>query len=124
MPRTASASEPQAIGFLLIPRFSMMAFASAIEPLRVANRLAGRTLFSWEIVSSDGAPVAASNGMALVADRSIRDHMNIIEALEARDTVRAENLVRQHALGLAEHVARHADYLDKYDHDIREVSHG
>jgi len=46
------------------------------------------------------------------ADKSIRDHMNIIEALEARDTVRAETLVRDHALGLAEHVARYADYLD------------
>ena len=46
------------------------------------------------------------------ADRSIHDHMNIIEALERRDTARAEELVRQHALGLADHVARHADYLD------------
>ena len=46
------------------------------------------------------------------ADRSIRDHMNIIEALEARDTERAEDLVRNHALGLAEHVAKYADYLD------------
>jgi DNA-binding GntR family transcriptional regulator len=46
------------------------------------------------------------------ADRSIRDHMNIIEALEARDTDRAEDLVRNHALGLAEHVAKYADYLD------------
>ena len=45
-------------------------------------------------------------------DRSIRDHMSIIEALEARDTARAEDLVRSHALGLAEHVARHATYLD------------
>jgi DNA-binding GntR family transcriptional regulator len=45
-------------------------------------------------------------------ERSIRDHMNIIQALEARDTERAEDLVRQHALGLAEHVAKHADYLD------------
>jgi DNA-binding GntR family transcriptional regulator len=45
------------------------------------------------------------------ADRSIRDHMNIIQALEARDTARAEELVRAHALGLADHVARHADYL-------------
>jgi DNA-binding GntR family transcriptional regulator len=45
-------------------------------------------------------------------DRSIRDHMNIIQALEARDTERAEDLVRQHALGLAEHVGKHADYLD------------
>src|SRR5262249_22628466 len=46
------------------------------------------------------------------ADRSIRDHMTIIEALEARDTARAETLVRDHALGLAEHVAKYADYLD------------
>src|SRR5690348_16731939 len=46
------------------------------------------------------------------ADRSIRDHMNIIEALEARATSRAEELVRDHALGLAEHVERYADYLD------------
>jgi len=45
-------------------------------------------------------------------ERSIRDHMNIIHALEARDTKRAEDLVRQHALGLAEHVAKHGDYLD------------
>ena len=46
------------------------------------------------------------------AARSIRDHMSIIEALEARDTNRAEDLVRNHALGLAEHVAKYADYLD------------
>ena len=46
------------------------------------------------------------------ADRSIRDHMTIIEALEARSTDRAEALVRDHALGLADHVAKYADYLD------------
>lgn len=46
------------------------------------------------------------------ADRSIKDHMAIIEALEARQTDRAEDLVRNHALGLAEHVERNADYLD------------
>jgi DNA-binding GntR family transcriptional regulator len=46
------------------------------------------------------------------ADRSIRDHMHIIEALEARDTARAETLVRDHALGLADHVAKYADYLE------------
>jgi DNA-binding GntR family transcriptional regulator len=45
-------------------------------------------------------------------DRSIHDHMTIIEALERRETDRAEDLVRNHALGLAEHVAKYADYLD------------
>jgi DNA-binding GntR family transcriptional regulator len=46
------------------------------------------------------------------ADRSIRDHIHIIAALEARETARAETLVRDHALGLADHVAKFADYLD------------
>ncbi|MGD9847396.1 MAG: GntR family transcriptional regulator [Variibacter sp.] len=46
------------------------------------------------------------------ANRSIHDHLNIIEALEARDTARAETLVREHALGLARHVEKYADYLE------------
>ena len=46
------------------------------------------------------------------AERSIRDHMAIIHALEARETEQAEDLVRRHALGLAEHIAQHADYLE------------
>lgn len=46
------------------------------------------------------------------ADRSIEDHLAIIQALEARDTDAAEVLVRNHALGLADHVARYASYLE------------
>ncbi|QFR33623.1 GntR family transcriptional regulator [Ancylobacter sp. TS-1] len=46
------------------------------------------------------------------ADRSIQDHLAIIQALEARDTAAAEALVRNHALGLADHVSRYADYLE------------
>ena len=56
---------PQAIGFVLVPRFSMVAFTSAVEPLRLANRLAGRELYRWPLYSMDGAPVAASNGLEL-----------------------------------------------------------
>lgn len=44
--------------------------------------------------------------------RSIVDHMNIIEALERRDTVAAETLVREHALNLAAHVAANVHDLD------------
>lgn len=46
------------------------------------------------------------------ASRSIIDHMNIIEALERRDTELAERLVRQHTLDLAAHVEKHVNYLD------------
>ena len=44
-------------------------------------------------------------------ERSIIDHMQIIEALEARDTELAQRLVRDHALNLAAHVERNAHYL-------------
>ncbi len=46
------------------------------------------------------------------AQRSIIDHMRIIEAIENRQTATAERLVREHALSLAEHVNTHVDYLD------------
>lgn len=46
------------------------------------------------------------------ASRSIIDHMNIIEALEARDTELAEQLARDHTLGLAAHVELNVQYLD------------
>ena len=62
---------PEQIGFLLVPQFSMMAFFSAVEPLRVANRLSGRELYSWKIFSEDGQPVEASNGMTVLADAAI-----------------------------------------------------
>ena len=46
------------------------------------------------------------------AQRSIIDHMNIIEALERRDTEAAEALTRRHTLDLAAHVERHCSFLD------------
>lgn len=45
------------------------------------------------------------------ASRSIIDHMQIIEALEARDTELAERLVKEHTLNLARHVEQHVDWL-------------
>jgi DNA-binding GntR family transcriptional regulator len=46
------------------------------------------------------------------AERSIVDHMHIIEALERRDTELAERLVREHSLNLAAHVEKYCDFLD------------
>jgi len=46
------------------------------------------------------------------AERSIIDHKNIINALEQRDADLAERLVRDHTLGLAQHIEKHGDFLD------------
>jgi transcriptional regulator GlxA family with amidase domain len=56
---------PQRIAFLLVPNFSMIAFSTAVEPLRLANRASGRQLYAWHIFSPDGKPVSASNGIVI-----------------------------------------------------------
>ncbi len=64
---------PEPIGFFLVPDYSMMAFFSAVEPLRIANRCAGEPLFRWQTITGDGEPVAASNGMRLMPDSAMED---------------------------------------------------
>ncbi len=59
--------------FLLLDRFTLVAFATAIEPLRLANRVAGRRLFSWQLVSETGAPVKCSNGTQISVDSGLED---------------------------------------------------
>ena len=46
------------------------------------------------------------------AARSIIDHMHIIEALEARDTELAEDLVRRHTLGPGKHIEEYVAWLE------------
>jgi len=53
------------LGLLLVPEFSMMAFAAVVEPLRAANDCAGETVFEWSIFSADDQPVVASNGITI-----------------------------------------------------------
>ena len=43
------ASETTSVGFMLVAQFSMIAFSSAIEPLRLANRAAGRELYRYSL---------------------------------------------------------------------------
>lgn len=59
-----------AIHFLLLPGFSAMGFISALEPLRVANRFRS-DLYRWRVLSLDGGPVQASNGMSVNADAAL-----------------------------------------------------
>jgi transcriptional regulator GlxA family with amidase domain len=60
---------------LLIDDFALMSFASAVEPLRAANILAGRTLYDWFHISTGASTIAASNGLSVTADHTIADKM-------------------------------------------------
>ncbi len=60
--------DPVTVAFVLLPKFTLLAFTSAIEPLRVANQLAAQALFRWTVYSHDGAPVRSSCGLPVVPD--------------------------------------------------------
>ena len=49
--------------FLTLPRYSMIALSNAVEPLRMANIITGESVYQWSIVSLDGQPTPASNGL-------------------------------------------------------------
>lgn len=65
---TVAAAAPVDVTFVLLPKFTMLAFSSAIEPLRMANQLTQKVLFRWTVLSDDGGPVACSNGVPVMAD--------------------------------------------------------
>ena len=85
-------------GFLALQRFSMIAFTNAVEPLRMANRLAGRELYRWSLYSLDGEPVAASNGLTVTPIRRIDESAlpDILFVCGGTDVLQAvnEELVR------------------------------
>lgn len=65
--------QPTLVTFLLIEAFSMLSVASALEPLRQANRLLGRTAYEWRLISHDGSAQPASNGMTVAAQGALAD---------------------------------------------------
>lgn len=77
-----TGSAPRRFVFLLLDRFTMLSFASAIEPLRIANRVSGRTLYTWALAgeAGRGGEVACSNGAAFKLDMGL-------DEVEREDTV-------------------------------------
>lgn len=57
------------IGFWLTDAFDLYALANALEPLRLANQVAGRSICQWQILSLEGQQLSASNGMAFATAR-------------------------------------------------------
>lgn len=58
-------------GFLVMPGFSLIAFAAAIDTLRLANRVQGSEIYTWESITPNDTVVKASNGLEIKPDRSL-----------------------------------------------------
>ena len=64
---------PHDYHFLLLPRLTLLAFTSAIEPLRVANQVSGKALYRWFVMTGDGLPVQCSCGVTITPDSPMAD---------------------------------------------------
>ncbi|MHC8509933.1 MAG: GlxA family transcriptional regulator [Rhodospirillales bacterium] len=117
------------IGFVLVPDFSMIAFAAGVEPLRIANRLSESPLFAGAVLSVDGAPVRASNGVELAVDGAFTeagplDMVLVCAGLNVRNYISPElsNALRRRAahgaavgaLCTGSHILAEAGLLDGY----------
>lgn len=85
-------TRPDPFVFLLVPRFTMIAFASAVEPLRLANQISGRPLYHWRTVTEGGGLVRASNGIEVRADGGLEElgrdaTLILVGGLDVKETI-------------------------------------
>lgn len=73
MPVPITENKPQHFVFALVEDFSHMAFSCAVEPLRIANMISGRELYTWSFASLDGEAAKSSNGSVTLTHHSFQD---------------------------------------------------
>ncbi|MDE3027935.1 MAG: GlxA family transcriptional regulator [Paracoccaceae bacterium] len=70
---SGTSTGPRRFIFLLLDRFTMLSFAGAVEPLRIANRVAGRPIYSWKLAGEGSGTVTCSNGAAFQVDMGLEE---------------------------------------------------
>ena len=73
MNQAADNPSPTRFGFLLVNDFTLISMSSALEPLRMANRICRRNVYQWKTISETGTEVRASDGLSVNVDNGIDD---------------------------------------------------
>ena len=81
MNQSAHTHLPTRFGFLLVSDFTLISMSSAVEPLRMANRICKRNVYEWKMISETGAAVTASDGLSVNVDSGIED-VNALAGIE------------------------------------------
>ena len=64
-------AKPTKFVFVLMDKFTLLSFASALESLRIANRVSGRELYCWSITGEGGHAVICSAGTVFQLDSDL-----------------------------------------------------
>ena len=71
--QTATGDMPKRFVFVLLDKFTMLSFSCAIEPLRLANYVAGKPLYTWKLAGENGLEATCSNGATFKLDMGLDD---------------------------------------------------
>ncbi len=99
--------KPFHFAFLLVPNYSMIAVSSAIEPLRMANQISQKKLYDWTVVTLDGNPVAASNGLKMQPNCSLENIPGVDALFLCSGVNVAENFTKQLKSALSKFKNKH-----------------
>jgi transcriptional regulator GlxA family with amidase domain len=73
MPTVDTSAPTRNFVFLLLDQFSLIAFTTAIEPLRLANRYQNKTFYTWTLVSETGDTAVSSSGIEVKVDSALTE---------------------------------------------------
>ena len=76
-----SSNFPKRFGFFLLNDFTHISLSSAVEPLRMANRICGKEHYCWKTISATGDAVTASNAFGINVDCGI-DNADVLRNLD------------------------------------------
>ena len=89
---------PLSFGILVMADSNAFSLAACVDPMRAANRRAGRTLFSWSFLSDTGGPVALTAGFdvatTVLSDRADYDVLMIVAGFRLEEQATADLLAR------------------------------
>ncbi len=70
-PGDSALDRPKRFVFVLLENFTLLSFASAVECLRIANRMAGREIYSWVLMGEGGEQARCSAGTTFRLDSDL-----------------------------------------------------
>jgi len=67
----ANVKSPRRFVFVLMDNFTLLSFSSALDALRIANRMSGKTLYEWIFIGENEGVVSCSAGTQFKLDNSL-----------------------------------------------------
>ncbi|WP_420963903.1 GlxA family transcriptional regulator [Brucella sp. IR073] len=95
------SDEELKVTLLVLPDSSLMSLAATLDPMRGANRVTGRSVYQWKVLSPDGSEPVTSCGLKVAAEGAFKpfhqDVLIVVAAFHALDhaTPKLLGLIRQ-----------------------------